>query len=68
MDEINEILTIEEVAKLLHISRQHTYKLLYREIDPLPSIRLSEMTVRIMRDQFYEWLDKQRNTETKINN
>ena len=62
---MNDVLTIEEVAKFLHVSRQHLYKLLYRESDPLPSVRISEMSVRIIKSELDKWLERQTQNEKK---
>ena len=52
----HEVLTVEEAAKVLRISRNHAYGLVAQ--DKLPSIRLGRR-IRIPRDLFDNWMKHQ---------
>jgi len=55
----NELLTINEVATALGVSRAKVYKFIKSEKNPLPVIYLSERTPRIRKEDLDIWIERQ---------
>ena len=56
MPEINEIMTITEVAKYLKVSKSQVNNFMRREFNPLPTIYLTPASPRIIKSQLDEWV------------
>lgn len=53
------VLTKKDLMEILRVSNKTIQVYLNRETDPLPCIRISCNTVRILRDEFFIWLSRQ---------
>jgi excisionase family DNA binding protein len=51
------VLTVSHIQEILHIGRRQTYELMNKE--GFPSLRIGKKSIRIPRDQFFEWLEKE---------
>ena len=56
LDELPLIITADEVANILSISRVHAYGLM--ETPDFPTVRVGTRKL-VLRDKFIEWLDRQ---------
>ncbi|MEH7514131.1 helix-turn-helix domain-containing protein [Gottfriedia acidiceleris] len=57
MQDLPIILTAEHVANILSCTKSHVYEMMERKDFPL--IRVGRLK-RVNRDQFFDWLNKQR--------
>jgi predicted DNA-binding transcriptional regulator AlpA len=53
---IPQFMTLEEVAKILKISRSTVNRYIIQHDNPLPVIYLSDKTPRVLWDQFELWI------------
>jgi excisionase family DNA binding protein len=51
------LLTVDEVAELLHISRREVLRLTRKASNPLPALKLGHKTIRIEQDGLRAWLE-----------
>lgn len=54
----NDIMTIDEVAQFLRISKEQVYKLGKQAQHPLPMIRVGRQTKRVNRKALNTWLEE----------
>ena len=55
---VTELLTVDEVAEILRVSRKRLYDWRYRGEGP-PAFRLNSGELRYPREELTEWLDDQ---------
>jgi len=65
MPEINEIMTIIEVAKYLKVSKSQVNNFMRRDFDPIPHVYLTRVTPRFIKSKVDAWVitTEQRETE-----
>ena len=56
MDQSNQVLLPEEVAKILGVQRITVKRYMDSKVNPLPHIKLGHKTIRIIRSQLDNWL------------
>lgn len=56
MNETDYLMTPTEVAKYLGVSKTTMNRYINDPVNPVPTIRLSQMLVRIRKSSFDEWL------------
>jgi excisionase family DNA binding protein len=61
LSEPSLLLKVEDVARLLEVSRPHAYNLVAR--GEIPSVRIGGKCLRVRRDQLLAWLDEQAVTQ-----
>lgn len=54
MTEDKYLLTVEDVAAILEVSKMHVYRLIHT--NKLPYIKVGERSYRIQREPFFRWL------------
>jgi hypothetical protein len=67
---MNDLLTLDEVATILRISKAHASKLIrgsVRGITPLPALRLGRRVI-IERDALIHWISEHRNGSVRHKN
>jgi excisionase family DNA binding protein len=66
--ENKDLLTIDEVAEILKISRATVYTFINNKENPIPVVYLSDRTPRVKADELGRWVDRQTaNQEQKTN-
>lgn len=56
--ESEELLTIDQTAEYLQVTRAQIYLFFKRKVNPLPYIQVSEQTRRIDKKDLFLWLKK----------
>jgi excisionase family DNA binding protein len=59
MDDTNRLLTVKEAADFLGISVVQIYRYAKQEENPIPLIRLSRGTTRVIYKKLLEWVEEQ---------
>jgi excisionase family DNA binding protein len=62
LNDLPDVITPQQVADILHISRRTVYSLLdlKPEAGGIPSFRVGERTRRINKQAFLRWMDQQK--------
>lgn len=56
MENLEELLTINEVAEILKVKKREVYRYIKRTRFPLPASQISDETYRVRRQALYDWL------------
>lgn len=53
----NEIMTTKQVANFLQISAIQAFRFMNRSFNPIPTNRISDKTVRVLKKELLQWVE-----------